>query len=519
MGCSSRSALICLSGLCLVFGGLDSVATEGDSVAPVTPSVDAAQARKEYQQWVRKYSAKTLDGLKLAITAIEGEEKANDHALNPFGSDIFKFGCRVLTDGDVSHFFGRHSGFISAGEFMIAPADFKRLNELLEKLPDDGSRLPPAGRRLIVQALEGSKWTINVYDRANLSDDVLEIIRLSDSRILSWMPKFQPQSKIESHPYEWDGFLCLSPDGSQVIFTCGDGPLQFWEPITHETLGDVPTRGMPHYSIAFNKDGSQAALCGRGTCTLVDTKKWKQIWKYEEPSVKGVQKALSNPLFTPDGKFLVMQSSEPSLRIFDTHTWERVGRLPDMLEDATQYAPALKKKLAVVRSKSGVISLWNLDRHAALADLDKGCFVSQAAFSPDESLLAVVTTEQLGWKNPRLRLWKTDDGKLVSELRPFEQLTSCEKIQCLFWSPDGQYLLAAIKGNSTFIPLGIGVWNVKTGRHRGHFTGSGSDVIGIVLLADGSELVAGCTDGVIRFWDFPAAMKQIHDFENSLQHY
>jgi dipeptidyl aminopeptidase/acylaminoacyl peptidase len=186
-----------------------------------------------------------------------------------------------------------------------------------------------------------------------------------------------------------------------------------------------------------------------------------------------------------------------------------------MPEDAMQYFPASKKKLAVIHSKSGTIALWDLSRHAAIRDLDKGHFISQAVFSPDESLVATVTTEENRWENPRLRLWKTDSGELLAELRPFEQ-TICEKISHLFWSPDGEYVLAATKAHGFFTSQGISVWNAKTGRHRGEFTGCSGDMNGIILLSEGRELASGDWDGTIRFWDFKSAMNRIQEFEKSL---
>jgi WD40 repeat protein len=106
-------------------------------------------------------------------------------------------------------------------------------------------------------------------------------------------------------------------------------------------------------------------------------------------------------------------------------------------------------------------------------------------------------------------------GKFLRELRPFEQGT-CEAVRGPFWSPDGRYLLAATKSDSLFTSEGISVWNAQSGRHRGEFTGCPSHVIGAALLPRGGQLAAGCSDGKIRFWDFPAAMKQIRSFEDSL---
>jgi WD40 repeat protein len=507
-----------LAAVSLLPGPPDSLASGRSPAAAATPSVDAAQARKEYQQWVEEYSRKSLDGLKLVITEVAEDDEADAQGENGSGGGC-TYACAVSAEGAGSCVY--HSvGGARGGGFTIAPDDVKRLNELLAKLPDDGLRLPPAGRRLLIQAAAGAKSIVKVYDRANAPDEVLEILRVSNSQIDAWMPGFQPNSEIDAGPYRHGGFLCLSPDGTQIIVSDG-GSLQFWEPATHEPLGEIPARDLPLDEIAFSPDASLAATSDLGECGVLETRKWKDIRRFVEPVAGGLN-GLSEPRFTPDGKYLVLQCSEPwdgirpapfALRIFDTRTWERVARLPDVPEDTAQYIPAPKKRCAVVRSKSGTISLWDLDRHAAVAELDKGCCVSQAAFAPDESLVAVVTTEKMGWGNPRLRLWKTGTGQFVHELRPFEQ-TDYEAVRGLLWSPDGKYLLAAIKGSVS--NEDISVWNVKTGRHRGQFAESGGDVNGLVLLPDGSQLVAGCSDGRILFWDFPAAMKKIRDFEASL---
>ena len=513
MGGNARSTVSCFLGICLACGSPQAAANGQDPAASDAAPKDAAQARQEYHRWIERESRSSLDGLKLVITAIEGEETDDMQAAFGFRSSMIRYGCKVSGDGAVSHFSISNRGTKGGSGSTIAPADLKRLDELLANLPDDRSRLPVAGRRLIVHVAGGAHSTVRVYDRANAPAEILEILRLSRSRVRAWLPEFKPQSEIDARPHD-DGFLCLSPDRTQIIFTEMDGPLQFWEPVTHEPLGEIRAPSTPLAGITFSPDGSLAVLGGWSKCALVETKRWKRIREFKEPRIGRSRHGLSNPRFTPDGKYLVLQCSEPSLRIFDTATWERVARLPDVPEDTVQYIPAPKKRRVVVRSNSGIVSLWDLDRQAKVAELDKDCFISQAVFSPNESLVAVVTNVK--GRNRRLRLWETDSGEFAQELRPFEQATS-EKVRDLFWTPDGKYLLAATKAHPFFTSVGISVWNVKTGRHRGEFTGCPTSVIGMALLPDGSQLVAGCSDGKIRFWDFPAAMKQIREFEDSVQ--
>ena len=62
---------------------------------------------------------------------------------------------------------------------------------------------------------------------------------------------------------------------------------------------------------------------------------------------------------------------------------------------------------------------------------------------------------------------------------------------------------------------GVSVFSVKSGRHRGDFVGCPTNIRGFVVLPDSNQLVAGCRDGKMRFWDFEGAMEQVREFEAS----
>jgi len=226
----------------------------------------------------------------------------------------------------------------------------------------------------------------------------------------------------------------------------------------------------------------------------------------------------SHPQFTPDGSFLLLQSDEPALLIYDTKNWERRQSLPGLPRDAIYYSPAPRTERAIYLSKSGVLTLWDSGHRRDVAKLDENVIVRQAAFSPDESLVAVATRHKASgdhWEGWRIRIWSADDGKLAHDLRPFEQ-TTCDAVGDILWWPDGKYLLAATKSHPFFTSFGVGVWSLKSGRHRGEFIGCPTNLTGLALLNDGRRLVAGCWDGHIRVWDAASGIKQVGEFERSL---
>ncbi len=250
---------------------------------------------------------------------------------------------------------------------------------------------------------------------------------------------------------------------------------------------------------------------------MLDTKTWRRFRDFTEPMIG--QKPVSHLRFTQDGRFLLLQSSEPTLLIYDTKTCRRLKTPPDdMPRDAIAYITAPTTKRAVYLSKSGTLALWDADKRREIAKLDDNVSLNRAAFSPDEALVAVATAHKVSggyWKPYRIRIWRVGDGTMAHELRPFER-DIYEAVEGLLWWPDGVYLLAATKADNFFTSRGVDVWNVKSGRHRGEFSGCPITLTGLELLDGGRRLVAGCADGRIRIWDADSAIKQIAEFERSL---
>ena len=137
------------------------------------------------------------------------------------------------------------------------------------------------------------------------------------------------------------------------------------------------------------------------------------------------RKPVSHLQFTPDGRFFLLRSSGPALLVYDTKTWKRLTTLPDDIpRDAIAYVPSPTAKRAVYLSKNNVLALWDADKRSEVAKLDDSVRFYHVAFSPDESLVAMVTAQKVSggyWRPYRIQIWRAEDGTPARDLRPFEQ--------------------------------------------------------------------------------------------------
>ena len=520
----------------------------GENVPPIEkPPAEAAKtgdkpspSQSEYQEWIKPYTVRqpylgwfpetkgSLKNvqvpLKLVVTAVEGGEPRAG-ARKPTISMQISRGSEVAADGRVRFFHRYEFGSGSGGYPVIPDADRKRLDQLLANLPDDGARLPPPGRRLVLQVPEGDHFRARVYDRANAPDEIWDVLRCSLCRVRSWVPEFALASELRVGRGEDNGLLALTP-GGQLVSAAMHGPFRFWDASTHRLTKELPfPSGILPEAIKFSPDGSLAVLTSWGGdgSRILDAKTWKIVREFQEPRVGRYVGWLQFPQFTADGRLLFFLCSQPNAegniiilpRAYNTRTWERYDKLPGLPDSALTSIEEPTGRRAVVLLKGNVVALWDNELRRQYAKLDDGAPIDQVAFSPDGSMVAIATKHKEVYGGAyRLRLWKMRTGELVHELGPLER-RRCESVTGLQWTADGRYVLAATNGQ-----FSVNIWSVLSGRHRGSLVGDSlNHATGVVVSPDGRHVAAGAAaypDSKVSFWDLAAALNEIRAFEDSL---
>ena len=488
------------------------------------PQTKSPEMQSEYEEWVKPYklgsTAVSFSGNatrpKLIISVLtEREPDANEKNSFLIGNGKSISGLTISNEGKVEYFsrsiFGSKGGCCS----QIDKDELERIGQLLSDLPGDHSRLPPSGRRLVLQIPSGDKYDVGVYDLANSPDTVLELLRLTKSGIRSYVLWFKPETEWTAWENSVDGGVAVTSDGQQIISSGLNGPIKIWDSDSHTLIREAAKpQNVPFDGLILSADDSSAVIEGWGVIGLMDTRTWQNSRVIEEPFIERKRHQLSNPQFIKNGKFLLLESDEPALHIYDTKTWKRRNTLPEIPAGAISYYPSPSQNLALYQSADNQIFFRDVTSQQNRGVLDKAK-IKYVAFSPDESQVAVVTFHPgKGNEFPRdrIRIWNADNGKFVKELFPFER-EFCESVEGIMWSPDGKYILVANKADIFFTSRGISIWNVETGRHRGELSGCPTKLDGLGFLRGKTKVVAGCGDGIIRIWDLANALTKIAEFE------
>jgi len=434
-----------------------------------------------------------------------------------------KYGFAVSTDRHVSHF--STTAWSTRSVFQkILESDQKKLDALLARLPDGLSRLPPPDRRLVLQVPSPKGVVARVYDRANAPEQVLEILRLAKSTINSFVLEWKvaEEWKIGHH-----SAFTATPDGKTLITAGQAGSFRFWDADSRSMLRDVPGTLMPigaqwtlssgtAAGLSLSPDGFLMVVQGDYKADLRETATLRGYYRFQEWENEHKQYQLLHPQFTQDGRYLLIPSSRPALIAFDTKRKERVAAIPGLPPAALAWFPPPRGERSLYMTAAGEVALWSGAQNRQVAVLDPRGRIDRIAFSPDESMVSAVTLHNAGdsaRQNCRLRVWRTDDGALIHELRSFER--SLPSVKGLLWSPDGKYVLAATRLNDFSHAVNVGIWSMASGRHRGELTGCHSGTTGLVLLP-GGRLLAGCSDGVLKQWAIPEVIGHVSAFEASL---
>jgi WD40 repeat protein len=459
-----------------------------------------------YESWIHDYRAGPLRGalgieqreIKLVITVVESDDLETDPQTGAiFGPSIRTsfYGCAVSIDGTISYFQRSPGGAKGSGVTTLPKDEFERLNELVGQLPEDNSKLPPIGHRIVLQVTVGSGVLARVYDRANAPETVLEILRLSHSGIRPLTLDFPPQKK-------WP-LSELSQTGTP------ENAIRFRGPDMEETT-----------ILAISPDGYltvRQVLHDTPAVTITDSNPSNVIHTLRVPQPGNRFVGITDAQFTPDAHYLMLLTTLPAIRIYDTKDWQEVGSLPDLPAKASLYYPSSDWKYGIAVYANGDVALWDTQSRRQVAKINTGGGVPAVSFSPDDSMVATTSSHENRDHSStlHLRVWNVLSGEMVAELRPFEQITNGD-IGAPIWWPDGRYLLATVRDNPFGSNHDIGIWGVQSGRFRGEFSGCvySADPLSIVLHE--AKLFERCRDGMIFMWDAGAAISKIAAYENSI---
>jgi hypothetical protein len=101
--------------------------------------------------------------------------------------NMLSVGVDVSAIGEMNHF-ANGEGAMRGGSGSLTPEALLRLESLMSELPDDGHRVPPPTRRVVVAMWRSGAQIVRLYDSANPPASLIEMIRLTAARIKTETP-------------------------------------------------------------------------------------------------------------------------------------------------------------------------------------------------------------------------------------------------------------------------------------------------------------------------------------------
>ena len=263
-----------------------------------------------------------------------------------------------------------------------------------------------------------------------------------------------------------------------------------------EIVNSVGDLELPR-TLAFSPDGSVLAAAGGNSEDFA-----VHIWDTATGQAQGILGGHSNIVwglaFSPDGQMLVSVSSDGTAIIRD---W-RNGDILKVLNFPGEVVSVSFSPDGQTLAVGGVDEPLNQIRNAAVWTYSVGTWeprvkfpeywnIQVMNFSPDGTLLAG------GGTSRNVQVWRASDGS------PLYTLNHAHQVARASVSPDGATLATgtcATVVNESCREGSVWLWDLSTGRLIRKLQGLTTSVDGLAYTADGSSLLIGTRDGLVRIY-------------------
>ena len=286
--------------------------------------------------------------------------------------------------------------------------------------------------------------------------------------------------------------VAFSLDGKYVLTGSKDHTARVWEVATRKEIARMTHSGIVS-SLALSPDGKHVASGGEITARVWEASTGKEIARITHENfrhlitfdlgVKGYHSRVTSLIFSVDGKYIVSEGSDRTVRVWEATTGKEVAHIIPNTRNVDAVAFSPDGKYVVLGSIYGMIDVWEAHTGKEVTHMNHGGInIYSLAFSPDGKYIVS------GGNDKTARVWEATTGKEVM------RMTHNFVVYTVAFGPDGKYVVSS-SGDQT-----IRVWDFINGSEIARMT-HGQAISSIAISPNGKNIVSGSVDHTARVWE------------------